>query len=46
MLRGGSQLDRELGLGSLERVELLARLETAFRNSLAGPRRIRSEYAG
>ena len=30
MLRPGSQLDRELGLGSLERVELLARLETAF----------------
>ena len=30
MLHPGSQLDRELGLGSLERVELLARLETAF----------------
>src|SRR4029077_5688565 len=30
MLSGGSQLDRDLGLGSLERVELLARLETAF----------------
>ena len=30
MLNGASQLDRELGLGSLERVELLARLETAF----------------
>ena len=29
-LRGSSQLDRDLGLGSLERVELLARLETAF----------------
>jgi 1-acyl-sn-glycerol-3-phosphate acyltransferase len=30
MLTGASQLDRDLGLGSLERVELLARLETAF----------------
>jgi len=30
LLTGKSQLDRELGLGSLERVELLARLETAF----------------
>jgi len=30
MLCGASQLDRDLGLGSLERVELLARLETAF----------------
>jgi len=30
MLNPGSQLDRDLGLGSLERVELLARLETAF----------------
>ena len=30
MLNGGSQLDRDLGLGSLERVELLARLEPAF----------------
>jgi fatty-acyl-CoA synthase len=30
MLSGASQLDRDLGLGSLERVELLARLETAF----------------
>jgi fatty-acyl-CoA synthase len=30
MLHGSSQLDRDLGLGSLERVELLARLETAF----------------
>jgi fatty-acyl-CoA synthase len=30
MLNSASQLDRELGLGSLERVELLARLETAF----------------
>ena len=29
-LRGSSQLDRDLGLGSLERVELLARLETHF----------------
>jgi fatty-acyl-CoA synthase len=30
MLSGASLLDRDLGLGSLERVELLARLETAF----------------
>lgn len=30
LLRGASQLDRDLGLGSLERVELLARLESAF----------------
>jgi fatty-acyl-CoA synthase len=30
MLSGTSQLDRDLGLGSLERVELLARLEAAF----------------
>ncbi|MGC1312520.1 MAG: acyl carrier protein, partial [Candidatus Acidiferrum sp.] len=30
MLNGASRLDRDLGLGSLERVELLARLETAF----------------
>ena len=29
-LRGSSHLDRDLGLGSLERVELLARLETEF----------------
>src|SRR5438309_11087864 len=30
ILQPGSHLDRELGLGSLERVELLARLESAF----------------
>jgi 1-acyl-sn-glycerol-3-phosphate acyltransferase len=30
MLTAASQLDRDLGLGSLERVELLARLEAAF----------------
>jgi 1-acyl-sn-glycerol-3-phosphate acyltransferase len=30
MLSGASQLDRDLGLGSLERVELLARLEAGF----------------
>lgn len=30
MLGAASHLDRDLGLGSLERVELLARLETAF----------------
>jgi len=41
MLSGGSQLDRELGLGSLERVELLARLETAFDIRL--PDRVASE---
>jgi 1-acyl-sn-glycerol-3-phosphate acyltransferase len=41
MLHGGSQLDRELGLGSLERVELLARLETAF--SIRLPDRVASE---
>jgi fatty-acyl-CoA synthase len=41
MLHGGSQLDRELGLGSLERVELLARLETAFNIRL--PDRVASE---
>ncbi len=41
MLNGGSQLDRDLGLGSLERVELLARLETAFEIRL--PDRVASE---
>ena len=41
MLNGGSQLDRELGLGSLERVELLARLESAFQIRL--PDRVASE---
>ena len=30
VLNAGSHLDRELGLGSLERVELLSRLETEF----------------
>jgi len=30
MLHAGSHLDRELGLGSLERIELLSRLETEF----------------
>src|SRR5258707_2191012 len=30
MLQPSSHLDRDLGLGSLERVELLARLETEF----------------
>jgi len=35
MLSAASQLDRDLGLGSLERVELLARLETAFGVRLA-----------
>jgi fatty-acyl-CoA synthase len=41
MLNATSQLDRELGLGSLERVELLARLETAFNIRL--PDRVASE---
>jgi 1-acyl-sn-glycerol-3-phosphate acyltransferase len=41
MLNSNSQLDRELGLGSLERVELLARLETAFELRL--PDRVASE---
>ena len=41
MLSGGSQLDRDLGLGSLERVELLARLETAFEIRL--PDRVAAE---
>jgi 1-acyl-sn-glycerol-3-phosphate acyltransferase len=41
MLRGTSQLDRDLGLGSLERVELLARLETSFGVRL--PDRVASE---
>ena len=41
MLNLSSQLDRELGLGSLERVELLTRLESAFGVRL--PDRIASE---
>jgi 1-acyl-sn-glycerol-3-phosphate acyltransferase len=41
LLNSNSQLDRELGLGSLERVELLARLETAFELRL--PDRVASE---
>ena len=41
LLNANSQLDRELGLGSLERVELLARLETAFELRL--PDRVSSE---
>jgi fatty-acyl-CoA synthase len=41
MLNLGSQLDRDLGLGSLERVELLARVETAFGVRL--PDRVASE---
>ena len=41
MLTAASQLDRDLGLGSLERVELLARLETAFGVRL--PDRVASE---
>jgi len=41
MLNPASQLDRDLGLGSLERVELLARLETAF--SIRLPDRVASE---
>ena len=41
MLRLSSQLDRDLGLGSLERVELLTRLENAFGMRL--PERVASE---
>ncbi len=41
MLNATSQLDRDLGLGSLERVELLARLETEFNVRL--PDRVASE---
>ncbi len=41
ILSPASQLDRDLGLGSLERVELLARLETAFNIRL--PDRVASE---
>jgi acyl carrier protein len=41
LLNPNSQLDRDLGLGSLERVELLARLETAFEIRL--PDRVASE---
>ncbi len=41
MLNPTSQLDRDLGLGSLERVELLARLETSFELRL--PDRVASE---
>jgi fatty-acyl-CoA synthase len=41
MLNPASQLDRDLGLGSLERVELLARLETAF--DIRFPDRVASE---
>src|SRR6267378_2654722 len=41
ILNANSQLDRDLGLGSLERVELLARLETAFAKRL--PDRVASE---
>jgi acyl carrier protein len=41
MLNSNSQLDRDLGLGSLERVELLARLETAFNIRL--PDRVAAE---
>ena len=33
-IRGSAHLDRDLGLGSLERVELLARLDRAFQTSL------------
>src|SRR5260370_1159836 len=41
MLNSTSQLDSDLGLGSLERVELLARLESAFNIRL--PDRVASE---
>ena len=33
-IRGSAHLERDLGLGSLERVELLARLDRAFQTSL------------
>jgi 1-acyl-sn-glycerol-3-phosphate acyltransferase len=33
-IRGSAHLDRDLGLGSLERVELLARLDRSFQTSL------------
>ena len=41
ILNATSQLERDLGLGSLERVELLARLETEFQVRL--PDRVASE---
>jgi acyl carrier protein len=41
LVGGNSQLDRDLGLGSLERVELMARLESAFEIRL--PDRVASE---
>jgi fatty-acyl-CoA synthase len=41
LLNPDSQLDRDLGLGSLERVELLARLETTFHLRL--PDRVAAE---
>jgi len=41
MLQANSQLDRDLGLGSLERVELLTRLEAAF--SVRLPDRVAAE---
>jgi fatty-acyl-CoA synthase len=41
MLNAGSHLDRELGLGSLERVELLSRLEAEF--GMVLPDRVASE---
>ena len=41
LVSGNSQLDRDLGLGSLERVELMARLESAFKICL--PDRVSSE---
>jgi 1-acyl-sn-glycerol-3-phosphate acyltransferase len=41
ILNASSQLDHDLGLGSLERVELLARIETAFHIRL--PDRVASE---
>jgi 1-acyl-sn-glycerol-3-phosphate acyltransferase len=40
-VRGSAHLDRDLGLGSLERVELLARLERTFGASL--PERVLAE---
>ena len=40
-IRGPAHLDRDLGLGSLERVELLARLDRTFHTSL--PERVLAE---
>ena len=46
MLGPSSHLDRDLGLGSLERVELLARLETEFGVRLPDRVAAEVEHAG